>query len=206
MRRHWLARQGSAELTLVFGGWGLGAAPFAGLTGPTDVLVVDDYTTLEDPLPEVACYAKVRLLAYSFGVASAAHWLARTPLRPAQLVAVNGTLHPADAARGIAPETVAATAEGLCAESFARFCRRAGGPEPAPVIDHSAAAAELHAIAARGAAAETPFDRVWIAARDRIIPPAAQVLAWRDQAAVVRHIPGGHMPFRPGQSWQEWFP
>lgn len=205
MRRHWLARAGSDELTLVFAGWGLGAAPFAGLTGAADVLVVDDYTTLDDPLPEVTSYARLRLLAYSFGVASAAHWLARAGLRPARLAAVNGTLHPADPTRGIAPEMVAATADGLNADSFARFCRRAGLTGPAPTIDYHAAAAELRAIAARGPAPETPFDRVWIADADRIIPTAAQTLAWHDQAEAVRRIPGGHMPFRPGQSWQEWF-
>ena len=205
MRRHWLARDGSDELTLVFAGWGLGAAPFAGLIGATDVLVVDDYTTLDDPLPEVAGYARLRLLAYSFGVASAAHWLARFEHRPTQLVAVNGTLHPADPQRGIAPETVAATANGLSSESFARFCRRAGKIGPAPVIDHGAAAVELRAIAARGTAPTLPFDRIWISDADLIIPTAAQTLAWQDQAEAVQRIPGGHMPFRPGQSWQEWF-
>ncbi|WBL33172.1 DUF452 family protein [Sinirhodobacter sp. HNIBRBA609] len=205
MRRHWLAREGADELTLVFSGWGLGAAPFTALTGAADVLVVNDYIDLDDPLPEVAGYARLRLLAYSFGVASAAHWLARTGVRPARLVAVNGTLHPVDPQRGIPPETVAGTADGLNAENFVRFCQRAGVTEPVPAIDYHAAAAELRVIAARGAAQEIPFDRIWIADGDRIIPTAAQVLAWSEQAAVVRRIPGGHMPFCPGQSWQEWF-
>ena len=42
MRRHWLTRDGGAQLTLVFGGWALGPAPFARLTGAADVLVVAD--------------------------------------------------------------------------------------------------------------------------------------------------------------------
>lgn len=124
MRKLWLDRQGGANLTLVFGGWGLGPAPFAALAGAGDVLFVDDYRDLSDPLPEIGAYERVRLLAYSFGVASAAHWLAGAGVTPEQSVAVNGTLFPADERRGIAPDIVAATADGLTPASFARFCRR----------------------------------------------------------------------------------
>lgn len=204
MRRHWLTRNGGAQLTLVFGGWALGPAPFAGLVGATDVLVVDDYRGLDDALPETGDYATVRLLAYSFGVASAAHWLAGHGLTCARKVAVNGTLFPADADRGIAPEIVAATADGLSAASFARFCRRAGLDGRAPEIDFAAAAEELRTIAARRPAPDPGFDRVWISASDRIVPTVAQEMAW-GQSDTVRRIPGPHQPFAAGQTWAEWF-
>ncbi|PWE32960.1 DUF452 domain-containing protein [Maritimibacter sp. 55A14] len=205
MRHHWLARAGRAELTLVFAGWGLGPMPFAGLAGAGDVLVVDDYTALDDPLPQTAAYDGVRLLAYSFGVAAAGHWLSASGLRPVRLAAVNGTLFPADERKGIAPEIVTATADGLSTASFARFCRRAGHKGPVPAIDMAAAQAELRAIADRGPAPETRFDRVWISAQDRIVPASAQEAAWRDHAEAIRRIPASHQPFAPDQHWQEWF-
>ncbi|MEX0365061.1 MAG: pimeloyl-ACP methyl esterase BioG family protein [Ruegeria sp.] len=205
MRTQWLAQDGSAELTLVFGGWGLGPVPFEGLTGAPDVLFVDDYRQIDTDLPETAQYDRVRLLAYSFGVASALHWLAGSGLQAEQRVAVNGTPYPADRTRGIAPEMVAATADGLSPTSFAAFCRRAGHPGTPPDIDIPAAQAELRAIAARGPAPEIPFGRIWISDRDRIIPRAAQDTAWAGQSEAIRHIPTPHQPFRLGQSWEEWF-
>ena len=205
MRRHWLNRDGGPELTLVFGGWALGPGTFAPLSGGGDVLVVDDYRSLDDTLPETGDYDAVWLLAYSFGVVSAAHWGAGHMLHCTRKVAVNGTLFPADAERGIAPETVAATADGLSIASFARFCRRAGVEGPPPEVDISAAADELRAIAARGPATDPGFDRIWISEIDRIIPTAAQTKAWADMGEAARPVPGPHQPFRAGQTWAEWF-
>lgn len=204
MKRQWLTRTDRADLTLVFGGWALGTAPFNGLTGGGDVLFVDDYTQLDDPLPELAQYDRVELLAFSFGVASAAHWLDGTGLRPDRLVAVSGTLFPADADRGIAPDMIRATADQLSDDSFARFCRRAGLGGPAPALDIETARAELYAVIDRGSAPETTFDRIWIPERDRIIPTKAQEVAWASQPDAIRRIQAPHVPFRDGQSWAEW--
>ena len=205
MRRHWLNRDGGPLLTLVFGGWALGPALFAPLTGAKDVLVVDDYRTLDDALPEIGDYDDVRLMAYSFGVATAAHWLAAHTLHCTRMAAVNGTLFPVDVERGIAPETVAATADGLNAASFSRFCRRAGAERLVQEIDFGAAADELRAITVRGAAPDTCFDRVWISDNDRIIPTRAQDAAWAGRDTAIRRIPAAHQPFRAGQTWAEWF-
>lgn len=205
MRQEWLARTGGAELTLVFGGWALGSAPFVGLGGGQDLLFVDDYRTLDSDLPEIAGYDRFRLLAYSFGVASAAHWLARTCHRPARLVAVNGTLFPADPERGIKPEIVAATADGLSEPSFARFCRHAGLTETPPALAIAERREELLAIIRRGAGPQTRFDRIWISTRDRIIPTHAQEMAWAGQAREIRRLDAPHVPFYHGQDWEAWF-
>ncbi|MBB4267037.1 pimeloyl-ACP methyl esterase BioG family protein [Roseospira visakhapatnamensis] len=199
-----MTRSGRSDLILVFGGWALGAGPFRMLAGADDVLLVDDYTRLDDPLPELAAYDRVDLLAFSFGVASAAHWLALTGVRPARLIAVSGTLSPADAEHGIAPEIIRATADHLCRDRFAKFCRRAGLEGEAPAIDIDAARAELFAVIRRGPAPNRSFDRIWIPDRDRIVPTRAQEAAWHRQQDAVTRVPGGHVPFRSGQSWAEW--
>lgn len=205
MRHEWLARAGGAELTVVFGGWGLGPLPFAELAGGQDVLFVEDYRALDSDLSEIASYDRFRLLAYSFGVASAAHWLAHTHHAPVRFVAVNGTLFPADSERGIEPEMVTATASELSEASFARFCRRAGLTGPPPALNVEARREELLAIIRRGAAPQTRFDRIWISTRDSIIPTQAQEAAWASQAHEIRRLNAPHLPFQPGQDWEAWF-
>ncbi|MEC9198182.1 MAG: pimeloyl-ACP methyl esterase BioG family protein [Pseudomonadota bacterium] len=204
MRVQWLQRRGGSALKLVFGGWALGPGPFADLVGEADVLFVDDYRNLETPIAACDDYDELRLFAFSFGVAAAAHWMARTGTQVSRRVALSGTLYPAERARGIAPETVRATAEGLTTQSFAKFCTRAGLRGPAPEIDLTAARDELLAVIARGPAPETRFDRIWIPERDRIIPTAAQECAWQGQTEAVRRVSGPHLPVKAGETWDRW--
>ncbi|KPN62824.1 biotin synthesis protein BioG [Aliiroseovarius crassostreae] len=215
MNARWLTRTGAPALIILFGGWALGPEPFAPLTGgqardqtgdqtgDQDLLFVDDYRCLDLPPPDRTAYETVTVLAYSFGVASALHWLDQTGFSPDHLVAVNGTPCPADPQKGIRPEVVRATADGLTEASFARFCRRAGMTAP-PQIDIAPRRDELLAILARGNARPRHFDRIWISAQDRIIPSAAQRQAWAAQADQIREINAPHMPFAPGQTWQGW--
>ncbi|WP_170574168.1 pimeloyl-ACP methyl esterase BioG family protein [Ruegeria atlantica] len=204
MKQRWLSRLGTKEVLVIFGGWALGAAPFESVAGDMDVLLVEDYTRLDDPLTDLVSFGRVNLLAFSFGVASAAHWLAQTGFRPDKLTAVSGTLSPADPECGIVPDLIRATAEHLSPANFTKFCRRAGLDGPAPEIDIDAARAELYAVIDRGTAPDTRFDRIWIPERDRIIPSQAQHAAWVTQQEAVRRISGAHVPFQSGQSWEEW--
>ena len=204
MKKQWLSRADSASLIVVFGGWAVGAAAFARLSSDGAILFVEDYTRLDDPLPELAKYDEVTLLSFSFGVASAAHWMAQIGFTPTRQIAIGGTLWPADEDKGIAPDLIRATAENLSEDSFARFCRRAGLKSPAPAIDIAAARSELNAIIDRGPAPDTRFDRIWIPKRDRVIPTQAQVLAWNSQPHALRYVSAPHIPFDAGQSWTDW--
>ncbi|MDV7269375.1 DUF452 family protein [Thioclava sp. A2] len=205
MKTHWLCHKGTPDLILAFAGWGLGTGVFAPLASETDVLCVSDYRALDLPPDLVRRYARVHLLAYSFGVASALHWLARTGVTPARMVAVNGTITPASTKRGIDPAMIEATAAGLTPATLAAFARRSGHSAPPAAPDIPALQDELRRIAARGSAPERPFDRIWISARDRIIPPSAQETAWEAQSAKITRIDTPHQPFRAGQRWEDWF-
>lgn len=204
MKHQWLTESDRSDLLVVFGGWALGAAPFAGMKATGSVLLVDDYTTLTDPLPDLARFDHVDLLAFSFGVPSAAHWMDETGFRPDRTVAVSGTLHPADLRYGIAPDTIRATADNLSEANFAKFCRRSGLKSSVPELNVEAAKVELHAILQRGSARDPGFDRIWIPDRDRVIPTSAQEAAWASHAEAVRRIPGPHVPFQPRQDWAGW--
>ncbi|WP_368186301.1 pimeloyl-ACP methyl esterase BioG family protein [Aestuariibius sp. HNIBRBA575] len=204
MKHHWLSRSDSADVLVVFGGWALGEDAFNSLICDGDVLLVEDYTQLDNPLEMLAHYDRVDMLGFSFGVASMVHWLAQSGVQPARLIAVAGTLSPADEQHGIAPDLIRATADQLTEHSFAKFCRRAGLVTRPPVIDIHAAQAELHAVIRRGPAPNLHFDRIWIPQQDRIIPTRAQETAWKPQQHVVQRLQAPHIPFQAGQNWADW--
>ncbi len=205
MKQQWLTRAGGPDLTLVFGGWGLGAQPFEGLIGAPDVLFLDDYRHLDTDLTSIKAYPSIRLLAYSFGGGAARHWLAGTGVRPQRAVAVNGTAHPASHAWGIAPQTIITMADTLTQDSFVKFCARAGHRGALPDANIPALQGELRAIARRGRAPEIAFDRIWISDRDRIVPTRSQKAAWALPSRAVRSLYGPHQPFEAGQHWEAWF-
>ena len=204
MQHQWLLRRGTSRLLLVFGGWAIGSAAFAGMVSDVDVMLVQDYRDLDDPLPALSHYDRVDLVGFSFGVASAIHWAKGNGFRPTRRIAIGGTLSPANADKGLPPERIRATANNLSVDSFARFCRRAGLANSVPAIDIDFARSELHDVIDRGPAPDHPFERIWIPQRDRIIPTQAQERAWKLQGHSIRRCPGAHIPFGPGQNWEQW--
>ncbi|MFK0298037.1 pimeloyl-ACP methyl esterase BioG family protein [Brevundimonas sp. NPDC090276] len=202
MKPQWLQRDGADALILVFGGWALGAAPFAHLSGSADVLLLSDHRNLDFDLEPLRPYARRSLIAYSFGVAAAGHVLAATTLDFDRKVAACGSLHPADERLGIPPERVRQTADQLAETSLRQFVRRAGSPPPED-CDLPALQEELLAVIARGPAPDPGFDRVWLGRNDRIFPPENLTEAWRKQADQVRWLETGHNPFPAFADWRD---
>jgi len=202
MRSQWLKRNGADDLIVVFGGWALGAAPFAHLSGSVDVLLLSDYRTLDFDVEPLAPYARRSLIGYSFGVAAAGHALASTELTFDRKVAACGSLHPSDERYGSPPERVRQTADNLSETSLRQFARRAGSPLP-EASDIPALRDELLAVIARGPAPDPGFDRLWLARADRIFPPENLEAAWRNQAEQVRWLETGHNPFPAFGDWRD---
>lgn len=202
MEIRWLKQNKAADVIVVFGGWAVGPDVFAHLAGPQDLLFASDYRNLDAELPDLSGYQSVTLVAWSFGVAAYAHWQKDRTDPFDRKIAVNGTLAPVDEARGIPPAVLAKTAEGLSEQSFAQFLRRTfNAPQPPRSIDVEARRAELHAVAARGAAPAVTFDQVWLSGRDRIFPPVNQHRAW--VGATLRELPtAAHAPFDQFDSWK----
>ncbi|MFW8594689.1 pimeloyl-ACP methyl esterase BioG family protein [Cribrihabitans neustonicus] len=204
MEVRWLKQEGAEEAIVVFGGWAIGPEVFDHLKGPEDILFVSGYSDLRADLPDLSSYRRVRLLAWSFGVASYAHWQQGRADPFAAKVAVNGSLQPVSRAAGIAPLTFRKTAENLSLDSYQQFLTRAFGvPQPARMLDVEARRAELIAVEQRGDAPRLPFDRVWISEDDRIFPPASLSRAWA--GLPVRRIKAPHVPFAHFSAWEELF-
>jgi biotin synthesis protein BioG len=198
----WLQREHETEVLVVFGGWAVGSHVFDHLTGDYDVLFASDYRDLNADLPDLSGYESVNLVAWSFGVASYAHWQQGRPDPFDRKVAVNGTLHPVNRATGLPPVAMSKTIETLSEDAYQVFLARVfNARQPIAEIDVSPRQAELRAIEARGDAPMMPFDRVWISTADKIFPPANQIRAWPENT--IRQIAAPHAPFAAFATWQE---
>lgn len=201
MEFRWLKRAGASEAVVVFGGWAVGPGSFGHLDGSEDVLFASDYRDLDADLPDISAYRRVSLLAWSFGVASYAHWQLERPDPFARKTGVNGSLTPVNRKTGIPPEAFKKTLENLNPAAYQMFLTRVfGSRQPVAEIDIEARQAELLAVEARGEAPPVRFGRIWIGSQDKIFPPANLARAWEGHA--VRHVDAPHAPFRRFQTWE----
>lgn len=202
MEMCWLNQTGAAEAIVVFGGWAVGPEVFAHLEGGQDVLFVSDYRDLSFDLPDLSGYDSTSLLAWSFGVASYAHWQQGRADGFTRKVAVNGTLTPVDRTCGIPPVAMQKTIETLSPEAYQLFVSRVfGARQPKAEIEVEARRQELLAVQARGRAPDPGFDRVLISEKDKIFPVANMRRAW--EGCRTREISAAHMPFDRFSNWQE---
>lgn len=206
MEFHWLKRtEGARRVIVFFGGWAIGPAPLAHLTGSEDVLFAQDYRDLATDLPDLSAYDHRALIAFSFGISAFGHWQAGRTTAFDRHVAINGSLTPIDARTGIPPRTFQRTLDGLSPASFQNFlalCFGTESPPPQP-FDLTARRAELIATAARGPAPDCRWDRIWISSADRIFPPANLERAWAGQADKISHLDAPHVPFAQWSDWQD---
>lgn len=197
-------RNGARRLLLIFAGWGMDARPFAALRRPGyDVAVVYDYRTYDfGQVPD--CYDEVCIVAWSFGVAAAADFMAARPeLHFTLRVAVNGTLTPVDDLTGIPRAIFDGTLAGLDERSLLKFYRRMCGSTTAfaafsssmPVRQIDELADELRAIDSRESTGRPieAWDHVMIGSADAIIPAANQQRAWESHPSVEIIADGAHL-------------
>ncbi|MBQ4826386.1 DUF452 family protein [Leisingera sp. HS039] len=205
MEFRWIKQNNAAEAIVVFGGWAVGPEVFWHLDGPQDILFAGDYTDLNAELPDLSGYSRVSVLAWSFGVASYAHWQqGRADVVFQRKAAVNGSLQPVNRGAGIPPAVFRRTMETLSLESYQDFLTRVfGAPQEAEPLDVPARRAELLAVEQRGDAPQMRFDKVWISSGDKIFPPANLARAWAGQN--VTQIDAPHAPFGRFSQWEELF-
>ncbi|MCF8383785.1 MAG: DUF452 family protein [Chlorobium sp.] len=208
----WIIRQGAGEVVLFFSGWGMDRRIADHLSGQYssdpayDLLAFHDYRSGE--IDAATCdalraYRKRTVVAWSFGVWSAAH----AQLPPvSHAVAVNGTLSPVDRESGIDPEVFQATLDTYNDANRLRFNRRmCGGGE---ALEHflsvqperlsACQQEELAAFSRRLQSGYGPegfrYDHVIIGGRDMIFPASRQFAAWKGYPqTVIADMP--HYPF-----------
>lgn len=195
---------GERVCILFFAGWGMDERPFAHYVTPgTDLMVCYDYRTLDFDETLLLHYKEVHLVGWSMGVWAASQVMARTSLPITQSTAINGTLYPIDATRGIAPAIFEGTLNGLNEASLQKFRLRMCGSataykafeQIAPQRPVEELKEELSAIGQQyKELPPAPF--VWnqaiIGNADRIFLPENQQRAWQGTPTVTACAEAAH--------------
>lgn len=205
MNISFIQHTGAERLILIFAGWGMDAAPFAGLSrNGYDIAVVWDYTCETADATPLRRYREVVVVAWSLGVMSAARTLPGMSLPVTLAIAVNGTLAPADDELGIPVAVFDGTLAGLCDVTLRKFRRRMCGSAVAysrfeqtvPQRTLESLRAELSALRLRASGAvraDIKWNLALIGDSDMIFPAANQLRAWTGvKTAVMERTP--HLP------------
>ena len=223
MKTAWLRKEGAEELLLFFNGWGMDRRIGDHLLAESlsdgfdaDLLLCYDYRTLEtEPgfMREASRYGRITVIAWSFGVWAAQH----VELPPIERsIAINGTLYPVNAERGINPRVFQATLATWSEKSRNRFYRRMCGSAEALALfssmlsDRSTAdqQQELEQLQEHFLADSPPCGTAWrydhaiIGGRDLVFPAEQQYRAWKGlPQTVIADMP--HFPFFHFRNLQE---
>lgn len=193
---------------LLFAGWGMDEKPFGRInTDGYTLIVVWDYRDIRFPAElagRLGQFDEIAVVGWSFGVPAATDFILSHPKLPVTArIAVNGTMHPVDDTLGIPSGIFNGTLEGLTDKSLLKFYLRMCGSSslfrefsenlPARPIDELRE--ELIAIGNRRTLAPRElWDRAVVCSADRIIPPANQEAAWREETFGIIHIDSPHLP------------
>jgi len=221
MKTAWIRKEGAEELLLFFNGWGLDGRIGTHLLSESlpefthDLLVFHDYCSLEpepEVMEEISRYNHITIVAWSFGVWAAQH----TTLPPiTKAIAINGTLYPINAEKGITPDVFQATLSSWSEENRHRFNRRMCGSSEAlslfssmspdrTVADQKEELRLLkeHVQASGATSAPWSYDHAIIGGRDLVFPAQQQYLAWKGvPQTVISDMP--HFPLLHFRTLQE---
>lgn len=214
MQITWLQREHQQQCFLFFAGWGMDAAPFAGIpAAEIDFCLLHDYRELANvDLRPFAAYDQVHLLAWSMGVWVAAHLLAGQEHAFTTRTAIGGTLLPIDGQRGIPPESYSAMLEDFGPPTMDGFYRNMFDDDGQlnrfldhrPQRDLVALRQEMEsfrAAAQRFGPATDIYTHKIITSRDRIFSGRNQMRAWGKGQGQVCNWP--HFPFYLLSDWRD---
>lgn len=195
---------GGERILLLFAGWGMDEQPFTHYRTPgKDFIVCYDYRTLDFDETLLLPYEEIHLVGWSMGVWAASQALQNKRLPITRSIAVNGTPHPIDAERGIAPAVFEGTLHGLNEATLQKFRLRMCGnaaayrafAEIAPQRSVEELKEELAAIGQQSKelpASSFVWQKAVIGNADRIFLPENQQRAWQGTETKIEYTDGGH--------------
>ena len=132
MQCKFIDKNDNRRLIVILAGWAMDSTPFEGLhRHGYDIMVVWDYRDFILDWNCTAPYDEICIVAWSLGVYAAAAASAPIAARVTLRLAVNGTLAPVDALRGIPPAIFQGTLDGLDERNLVKFYRRVAGSREA---------------------------------------------------------------------------
>ncbi|MEG2554662.1 MAG: DUF452 family protein [Odoribacter sp.] len=216
MRIEWLNKISSDRVILFYNGWGMDAAAVSHLRSDCDVVMCNDYRSLEleDGLPDLLRgYREVYLVAWSMGVWAAANTISRMGIRLSTAIALNGTEHPVDDQYGIPSKIYLLTERGMTERGREKFMQRMlDGPEEIKQFEQNKSLRSVGEVCEElsfireqsicSAKNEIKWNKIYISNQDVIFPVKNQQAWWQDKFPVVT-LAGGHYPFYHFDTWEE---
>lgn len=205
MKQHFIIKKEHRHLVLFFAGWGMDERPFLNIQPEDcDCMICYDYRSLAFDATLLWGYSKITLIAWSMGVWAASQVMKKYPDLPVmESIAINGTLYPVDAVKGIAPSIFEGTLQGLTEQTLQKFQRRMCASatdykafqEVAPQRPVSELKEELAAIQAQYLSSELSdfhWQKAIIGMNDRIFLPENQKRAWENCAEHIEETEASH--------------
>ena len=186
MKQHFIINNSQKQLLLFFAGWGMDETPFLHIQpAGCDWMICYDYRS-------------------SMGVWAASQIMKQHPSLPvSQSIAINGTLYPIHATKGIMPSVFEGTLQGLNEQTLQKFQRRMCNSSTdykafqtiAPKRPVEELKEELAAIRQQ-CLSSVSSDFIWhkaiVGKNDRIFLPEYQETAWRNKVDSLVNVEAAH--------------
>ena len=205
MKQHFIINNSQKQLLLFFAGWGMDETPFLHIQpAGCDWMICYDYRSLEIDTTLMKAYSEITLIAWSMGVWAASQIMKQHPSLPvSQSIAINGTLYPIHATKGIMPSVFEGTLQGLNEQTLQKFQRRMCNSSTdykafqtiAPKRPVEELKEELAAIRQQ-CLSSVSSDFIWhkaiVGKNDRIFLPEYQETAWRNKVDSLVNVEAAH--------------
>lgn len=214
MQFHWLNKQNNSKLIIFFAGWSFDENPFKFLACENfDVLIVYDYSTIDENIEKFTSYKEINLIAWSMGVFVAYLLKDKLP-KFNKKIAINGTPLPVNDEFGIPVKpfllTLRHARTGLEGKFYQNIFDTKEEFEKYSTMSVNRSIenreTELKSLYDKIRSAEINYNRFYdkslISSRDKIIPTKNQINFWQNNAEI-EMLESGHFPYYNFKSWNE---
>lgn len=214
MQFHWLNKQNNSKLIIFFAGWSFDENPFKFLAYENfDVLIVCDYSTIDENIEKFTSYKEINLIAWSMGVFVAYLLKDKLP-KFNKKIAINGTPLPVNDEFGIPIKpfllTLRHAKTGLEGKFYQNIFDTKEEFEKYSTMSVNRSIenreTELKSLYDKIRSAEINYSRFYdkalISSRDKIIPTKNQINFWQNNAEI-EMLESGHFPYYNFKSWNE---
>ena len=203
--------KGNKNLILFFNGWGMDDRAIFHLPDESfDIIMLNEYHSLDFQIPELSKYESVYVIAWSLGVWVANYILQNLHIKPKKTIAINGTIHAIDDGKGIPARLFQSTIDNWDETGRTKFQLRmfkdrllfANNINKLPVIKLSEQKEELIALQSfisRNESSPYRWDRIFIGSDDLIFTTQNQKESWFNYEYKIIKMP--HFPFIEFTSW-----
>lgn len=218
MKKTIINKANNKSCILFFNGWGMDENAISHLdcTG-FDVIMFNNYQTIESLQEDLTAYNYKILIAWSLGVWAAERSLSSSEIMFDKSIAINGTSYPVDDIMGIPVKVFQGTMDSWNDSNRERFNMRMMGGKEAfnlnkkylsgiPVNEQKNELMSLYNNFITFEALQYPkkikWDIVLIGNKDLIFTANNQINYWNEKAKIIR-MDFPHFPFAEFESWNE---